>query len=272
MEKEQDFNELLQEVQQQFLTYGEESNKRFQELEDLISLAVQKMEILEKRQYRKVLNQETSQNSPHYQLNTPKYDEYPGEDKEDWHSEEIICRALGLEEFFQPKITKEENYGGAKELECTYDFRITPRKIKSNDKEQDVPDDQSKELHKLKRKVYVVQFEDSADLRDQDIQKSNGEVDRILSKMNQQTVVPMGAGLKVLPFRYQYMVLEQNRPEINKTTEGYEVSRINVTIHIFDPGGDQYTSYKVETVMQTALLHKNLYLAVEQGRRTFMRT
>lgn len=105
-----------------------------------------------------------------------------------------------------------------------------------------VLDDQSKELHKLKRKGHVVQFIDSADLWGQDIQKPIGEIDKILSKMNQQNVVPMEAGLKVLPYRYQYMVLEQNRTEINKTTEGYEVSRIKVTIYIFDPGGDQYAS------------------------------
>lgn len=114
-------------------------------------------------------------------------------------------------------------------------------------------------------------------LQDQDIQKvceRTDRFDKIISEVNQQYVDSMRTLMTVLPFQYKSMVLEQGRPEIDNSTrsEYHEVSRIKVTIHIFDPGGDQYTSYKVETVMQTALLHKNLYLAVEQGRRTFMRT
>lgn len=36
------------------------------------------------------------------------YDELPGEDKKDWHSEEIICIALGLEDCFEPNQNLEE--------------------------------------------------------------------------------------------------------------------------------------------------------------------
>lgn len=36
---------------------------------------------VEKKQNKKVLAQETSQESPHYKLNTPVFDELPGEDK-----------------------------------------------------------------------------------------------------------------------------------------------------------------------------------------------
>lgn len=34
---------------------------------------------------------------------SPRYDEVPGEDKEDWHYNELICIALGLLDFFEPK-------------------------------------------------------------------------------------------------------------------------------------------------------------------------
>lgn len=60
--------------------------------------------------------EKASRESPHYKLNTPKFDELPGEDKKDRHSEEINCIALGLEFFFQPKL----HFA----LECTSEFRI----------------------------------------------------------------------------------------------------------------------------------------------------
>ena len=47
------FNELSQEVQQQFLWYREQSSRKFQELEDLVALAAQKMELLKKREAQK---------------------------------------------------------------------------------------------------------------------------------------------------------------------------------------------------------------------------
>lgn len=39
------FNELLQEVQHQFIWYIEESSKKFQKLDELLDLATQKMAI-----------------------------------------------------------------------------------------------------------------------------------------------------------------------------------------------------------------------------------
>lgn len=67
----------------------------------------------------------------------PQFDEFPGEDKEDLHYEEIICKAMGLEDFFFPRKNSEEGYSGVtKELECKSDFRITPKKMKYNEKEE----------------------------------------------------------------------------------------------------------------------------------------
>lgn len=44
------FDELLQEVQQQLISYKKSSDKRFQDLEELIGLAAQKVEILKERE------------------------------------------------------------------------------------------------------------------------------------------------------------------------------------------------------------------------------
>lgn len=54
--------------------------------------------------------------------------------KEDWHSEEITCIALGLEDFFQPKQNlKKGKFIGAKVLECTSVIRIKLVEMKSED-------------------------------------------------------------------------------------------------------------------------------------------
>lgn len=51
---DKEFNELMQEVQQQFSWYQEKSSRRFQELEKLVELAAQQMEVLTvKRAQRK---------------------------------------------------------------------------------------------------------------------------------------------------------------------------------------------------------------------------
>lgn len=49
VEKEPNFDELLQEVQQHFSCYNEKSKQRFQELEKLTGKVAQKMEILQKK-------------------------------------------------------------------------------------------------------------------------------------------------------------------------------------------------------------------------------
>lgn len=56
------------------------------------------------------------------------YDEFPGEDKDNWHSDEIICIALGLDDFFEPKQNLEEsNSRCAKVLECiSYSWHPSP--------------------------------------------------------------------------------------------------------------------------------------------------
>lgn len=48
-----EFTENVQEFQQQFQCYKDISSKRFQEIEDLIDLATQKMEILLKKKLTK---------------------------------------------------------------------------------------------------------------------------------------------------------------------------------------------------------------------------
>lgn len=47
------FIELIQEFQQQFLCYRDIASKRFQELEELIGVAAEKMEVLQKRRAAK---------------------------------------------------------------------------------------------------------------------------------------------------------------------------------------------------------------------------
>lgn len=47
------FTESVQEFQQQFQCYKDISSKRFQDIEDLIGLAAQKMEILQKKKLKK---------------------------------------------------------------------------------------------------------------------------------------------------------------------------------------------------------------------------
>lgn len=51
-ENEESYDALLQEVQQKFLCYKKKSTKRFQEWEELIELAAQKMETLKKMKNR----------------------------------------------------------------------------------------------------------------------------------------------------------------------------------------------------------------------------
>lgn len=46
IEEEQEYSELLQEIEQQFLCYKEKSNRSFQEIEKAISTAAQMEEIL----------------------------------------------------------------------------------------------------------------------------------------------------------------------------------------------------------------------------------
>lgn len=91
IESDKVFNELLQEVQQQFLCYREESSNIFQEL---IGLAAQKMEILKKRKVQRkmavkclnpfaktmtICNQEEVPKSLHHlRLSIPKFIEGSG--------------------------------------------------------------------------------------------------------------------------------------------------------------------------------------------------
>lgn len=196
------FNELMQEVHQQFLCYKEKSSKRFEKLEELVDLAAQKMSILKEMKAKsreegfvnpfvwkteehgnlRPSGRTTHQSLQKFKLNVPEfedepqdayailkdfqksgpsttngaqlealfneeewsdmdsevsitsekekavYDELLGEDKEDWHSEEIICKALGLEDFFEPKQNLEEgNSIGGKVLECiSYSWQPYP--------------------------------------------------------------------------------------------------------------------------------------------------
>lgn len=87
-EMETSYDDLLQEVQQQFLSYKEKADKRFMELENLIGKAAQTMEILKKKVQRrrltrsnnpiaKVLHIETSEDTKrpltHLKLSFPKF-------------------------------------------------------------------------------------------------------------------------------------------------------------------------------------------------------
>lgn len=226
------FNELFQEVQQQFWWYKEKSNERLQKLEDLLTLAAQQVEIIQRKRAKKVKFEnsfadrniparQTLDLLPHLKLQLPKFkegtevgdwlhdceqyftiyniedslkvvvagmhlegtsrnwfqgyaaesvswewigfcqqitkrfgalfneeawsdmdteasitieeeeavfDEVPGGEREDWQCEELLCKALGLEDVFKAKQNSEGNSTNAKVLECTSTF-------KSDDKE-----------------------------------------------------------------------------------------------------------------------------------------
>lgn len=100
-------------------------------------------------------------------------------------------------------------------------------------------DQLSMEPSQLQRKVFI--FEVRNPLRQgQNILKVSDGFDRIVSEINQQHVDTVGTRMIALPYKYEYVVLEECELEMKKSMspEYHQASKASVTIYIFDPGGD----------------------------------
>ena len=91
-----------------------------------------------------------------------------------------------------------------------------------------------KEHPELRKRGFVVQFENSAGIQGQDIQKDDDEIDQVFTEINEADELYCGsvrAGIMGTSYRYTEQI--QGPGDIMK----FEVSRKNVIIYIYDPGG-----------------------------------
>lgn len=268
-----DFNEQMQQFQHQFVCYKEKSNQRFQELEELVGLAAQKMEILRKMKAEKK-RREVFKDLAHDALATytgkpiydegPVYDENPGEDQECWPEQDFILAALGDGNSDSPYTLQSEICTSEKSVEFE-DF--------SNLKDFDSLPYVCEQV-----RTFIMSKEDATKYLDnhqnQDafcrnsptVAESSGfGLDKKSSYLDRQTMTIFDPGglvkkdylqgvtvlfkdkeVSIINSAYgqlghlQLKDLEQTKPELNKAIkpEYYEVSRTNATIYIYDPGGD----------------------------------